>query len=143
MKIESKISRYPVAAGWVRVFLGVAVFVAAGVGVVFGDPWKWWLLAMNGVLVILSGVRQLRADDVIQIVIDDREIRFRTRKGNDTVIDRGSVVDTEVLRRSILLYFDGPGGIRSVSLRLRQFLAEDAATLREAFAERYPQCGGT
>ena len=142
MKIESATRWYPVFAGWVRILLGVAILVAAGYELVFGDRWERWLLAYVGFMLALDGVAQIRADFVIRGVIDDREIRFRTRKGNDTVIGRDAVVDTEVFRRSILLYCEGPEGIRSVSLPLRRFSRPDTVSLREIFAERYPQGGG-
>ena len=136
---RKRFSRY----GALEVFLGV-VFLALGACRVGDDgPVMLWLRIFLGIFMGVSGTRKI-LNDTVQIVVNDRELRYRRRKGHDLVVPWIDVIDSEIGRTSIRFRYKGPLDIQSDSIPLRRFQEDDAEALWEIFSQKQiaQQAGG-
>ena len=99
-----------------------------------GDLMKVWGNIFIGFCLLVSWTEKLRSQ-VIQIVIDDSEIRFRRRYRPDSVIRRDDLIDSEVSSSRIKFRYKGPLDVQSASIPLRRFSKQEVGPLVKIFVE--------
>ena len=136
MQIVSLKKRLPVF-GALNVIVGVAGIMLGLRGIGGEGQVTSWAEIIVGIFLIVTGIKRI-LDQVVQIVVDDKEIRYLRRGRPDLVIDHADVIDSEVLPTRIRFCYKVACDIRSTSLPLRLFRDSETERLRLTFAERNP-----
>ena len=123
------------ALGALNVLVGVVGIVLGLRGIGSGDQVTSWAEIILGIFLFVGGIKRILGQ-VVQIVVDDREIRYRRRGRPDLVIEHADVIDSEVLPNRIRFCYKAACDIHSTSLPLRLFRMSEAERLRQIFAER-------
>ena len=134
MQIISRRKGFPVI-GALAILVAGALIVLGGLSLNGGDQVKAWLNIITGLLLLVSWTANIMLQ-VVQIRVDDREIRYHRRNGQDTVIDLSDVFDCEVLSTRVRIRYKGPLDVQSASIPLRRFGQSEAERLRAIFTER-------
>jgi len=136
MQIVSLKKRLP-ALDALGVLVGVAGIVLGLRGIGGEEQVTSWAEIIFGIYLIVIGIKRI-LDQVVQIVVDDKEIRYRRRGRPDLVIEHADVIDSEVQPTRIRFCYKVVSDIRSTSLPLRLFRESETERLRLIFAEENP-----
>lgn len=130
MKFISERKGFPLL-GVFGILVGVN-FIAMGAWG-FGDPALRWFQIFLGIFLLVSWTGRI-LNDVVQVVVDDNEIRYIRRKTGDLAIPWKDVIDSEISRSSIEFRYKGPHDIQIKSIPFRRFQADEAERLWEIFS---------
>jgi hypothetical protein len=132
MQICSRKKVFPITGAF-ALLMSIA-FIARGIyRFGDGDPEMFWLQIILGIFLLISWTSRIR-NEVVQIIVNDEEIRYRRRSEKDLVIQRSEIIDTEVLTSRINYRYKGSLDVQSVSIPLRRFHEKDVERLKELFS---------
>jgi hypothetical protein len=141
MKVSSRKKTFPVI-GTFALLMGLA-FIARGAFTLGGeDPVRPWMQIILGIFLFVSWIGRIQ-NDVIQILVDDDEIRYRKRNERDLVVQRADLIDFEVLPSRINYRYKGPLDVQSAAIPLRRFNHEDVERLKKIFRNEEAQQDAT
>ena len=137
MQIRSRKKVFPVIGAF-ALLIGIA-FIALGVfrfgG---GGPVMSWLRILLGIFLLMSWTSRI-LNEVVQIIVNNEEIRYRRRNKTDLVIQSSEIIDSEVLPSRIKFRYKGPLDVQSASIPLGRFDEKDVESLVEIFTNEEAQ----
>lgn len=131
MQLTSRKKSFP-ALGSLGILAGILLIAWGVVRSGGGDPVLPWIHIVTGICLLVAWIGNVMSQ-VVRIVVDDEVIQYHRRKSRSLVIDRASIIDSEVRPNRIRFRYKGPLDVQSASIPLRLFGKRDAERLRDIF----------
>lgn len=137
MQIISHKKGFPVV-GTFALLMALAFFARGVFTLRGGDTLMPYLQIMLGIFMFVSWT-SIILNEVVQVSVDDNEIRYRRRKHKDLVISLSDLIDYEFFTSYIRFRYKAEHDVQSVSIPFRRFNHDDIARLKDIFDRKEAQ----